>query len=494
MTAHAMLITLCLVGQGDSPLVLGQTKQLFLDDFLITEKENVTRHVHPIEKHPDNPVLRATEPWEDGVTILYGSVFRDGDKHRAWYYASGNVGYAESDDGVHWVKPRLGLVEFEGKPTNLLIRRGGTEGEQGNIPYFYEIFGVHRDDQDPDPTRRYKMGFLSIDRDYRGPREGRFHGGQRRGLGVATSADGFHWRLLDNWATEAICDGGTHWTLDPKRGKYLLYGRTKHIAPGLIEAWGNNEWVNRYFWGRSVARAESVDFVTWDVTDPGKAPVVMTADALDPPGTEIYSLHVFPYESVYVGLVQVFHNQPDQCHLDIQLAVSRDSVSFTRVGDRQPFIPVGPVGSWDRFNNSVANNNPILVGDELRFYYGGRTYRHSPYRGEDKGERGGGIGFGTIRRDRFVSLAASFDGGYLVTKPLKLKGGQLHVNAKSDFGEIVVEVLDASGQAIATSRPIRQDGLDVTVEWHNGGLAELASPVALRITLRNAHLFALWSS
>jgi hypothetical protein len=495
MTVFSGLVAVCLIGQSDAAIVLDGTKQMFLDDYLVARSENVARQIHAVDKYPGNPVLPATEPWENGVAILYGSVLREGDengpKYRAWYYAAGNVGYAESDDGIRWTKPRLGIVEIDGQDTNLVVRRGA-EGEPGSVPYFYEIFGVHRDDREPDPTLRYKMGFLSIDRDYRGPREDPFHRGQRRGLGVAASPDGIHWKLLDSWATEAICDGGTHWTFDPTRQKYVLYGRTKHIAPGLLEAWGDNDWVRRYFWGRSVTRVESPDLLNWDVTDPGKAPVVMTADAEDPPGTEIYSMHGFPYESVYIGLVQVFHNQPGQCHLDIQLAVSRDGVRFSRVGDRRPFIPVGPVGSWDRFNNSVANNPPIPVGDELRFYYGGRTYRHGPYQGNDKGERGGAIGFGTVRRDRFVSLGASFDGGRIVTKPLDLRGSRLHLNAKSDFGEIVVEALGPDGQVIARSTPIREDGLDVPVAWEEGSLDKVRGPIVLRITLRNALVFALW--
>ena len=117
---------------------------------------------------------------------------------------------------------------------------------------------------------------------------------------------------------------------------------------------------------------------------------------------------VFPYQGVYIGLVQVFHNMPDDCTLDLQLAVSRDTHTFVRVGDRSPFIPLGGVGEWDRFNLSPANNPPIEVGDELRFYYGGRPYRHSPYAGPDKGDPAGGIGFATVPRDRFVSLDATF--------------------------------------------------------------------------------------
>ena len=193
--------------------------------------------------------------------------------------------------------------------------------------------------------------------------------------------------------------------------------------------------------------------------------------------------------------------RPDACTLDAQLAVSRDGVHFRRVADRSPILAVGPIGSWDRFNQSLANNPPIAVGDELRIYYGGRTYRHSPYQGKDTGPTAGGIGFATVRRDRFVSLEASFDGGQVVTKPLKLAGKSLHLNAQSNFGEIVIEALppgvvagDAAGKPIARSQPIRGDSLDGRVEWAEGSLEELDTPVVLRITLKNACLYALWCS
>ena len=105
---------------------------------------------------------------------------------------------------------------------------------------------------------------------------------------------------------------------------------------------------------------------------------------------------------------------------------------------------------------------------------------------------GGAIGVGSVKRDRFVALQASFDGGSVVTKPLTLAGTQLHLNTVSDFGEVLVTVHDASGKVVAVSEPVTADALDIPVTWAEGGIEGLDGPVTLAITLRNAKLFALW--
>jgi len=481
-------LCVCAGVAGGPELQLDRTRQLFLDDHLIESMQNVDRKVQPATKYAGNPVLRKTESYETNVNIVYGSVLHDQDRYRMWYITGGAVAYAESDDGVVWHKPKMDIVTVDGQPTNLLLRKTG----DGSIPYFYEMFGVFKDQQDQDPARRYKMGFLSLDPNYTGPRGARFHDGQRRGLGVAGSPDGLRWTLIENWATEAICDGATHWMFDPARGSYVLYGRTKHTPDDVQAAWSAFDWYNSWHWGRAVARIESPDFLHWDHTEPASAPVVMAADLADPPGTEIYSMLVFPYEGVYIGLVQTFLCRPDAATLEIQLAVSRDGVRFTRVADRSPFIPRGPVGSWDRFNLSLATNPPLAVGDELRFYYGGRSYRHNPYAGPDKGESFGGVGLATVLRDRFVSLEASFDGGTVITRPLRIAGTELYVNADSDFGQIVVEVLNGEGQVAAVSDPVVGDAVKLPVRWESGELP-VNEPVRLRFTLRNARLFAVWA-
>jgi hypothetical protein len=514
-------------------LVLDARKQLFLDDYLVDSVANVRRVIHPAKKHSANPVLQPG--------FIYGSVIRDGGKYRMWYQAAtgfARVAYAESADGITWEKPNLGLVEIDGKPTNLVLGRRARSGGHNQplppvknpeiaFPYFYELFGVHKDTNDPDASRRYKMGFLDSDYEYKGSEGDPFHRyqaeeekglvykPQRRGLAVAGSADGIHWRVLKDFATESICDGGTHWMFDAAAHKYVLYGRSFYISPEINQAWGVGvdtstgdrftrvpalaldpalrTWIQGHFWGRAVARLESPDFIHWDYNKPATAPIVMSADPLDQPGDETYDMHVFPYEGIYIGLLKMYHDVPDDPVLDVQLTTSRDSVHFTRVGDRKPFIPVGVIGEWDRFNQSLATNPPIAVGDELRFYYSGTTARHSPYSLKDTGPKWDGIGFATIPRDRFVSLAASFDGGAMVTKPVRIGGRTLHLNARSEFGAIVVEALDGNDQVICRSKPVQGDALDIPVEWESGTLPQ-GRVVALRFSLKNAHVFAVWCS
>ena len=76
---------------------------------------------------------------------------------------------------------------------------------------------------------------------------------------------------------------------------------------------------------------------------------------------------------------------------------------------------------------------------------------------------------------------------------MKLNGATLHLNARSDFGEIIVELLDVSDTLLARSKPIQRDALDIPVEW-TGDVERPHELVRLRIKLQNARLFALWCS
>ena len=104
-----------------------------------------------------------------------------------------------------------------------------------------------------------------------------------------------------------------------------------------------------------------------------------------------------------------------------------------------------------------------------------------------------GIGLAMLRLDGFASLNASFDGGQVTTWPFALAGDELHLNAKADYGQLTVELLDEEWQPIPgyTAQDcvaIAEDGVVVPVRWRDDrDLSALREqPVRLRFALHNA--------
>jgi len=90
---------------------VGSKAQLFVDRILVREARGIVFTLHPAEKHPDNPLIRADRPWEGWRIVSYGTVLYDEDDSSAGYIRAGDAGeapltlYAISEDGVSWEKP-----------------------------------------------------------------------------------------------------------------------------------------------------------------------------------------------------------------------------------------------------------------------------------------------------------------------------------------------------------------------------------------------------
>lgn len=493
-----------------TPVRIHGHRQLFLDDYLIEACEGMRRRVCPVRKHEGNPVIRPEEDWEPSGYVGRGAFLFDEEEgiHKAWCSChgaprceepdsttlTGALSYFTSEDGIHWERPELDLIQIGGRRTNV-VALGFRSGLARAWPALNEPFGVVKDLDDPDPNRRYKMGYLYLVPDYRGPDADPFHPAEYRGLGVAFSPDGCRWTTLARAVTRATCDGFTHWCRDPRTGRWILFGRTKHIPPEMESRFGDLPGWRQAYWGRAVRRAESADFVHWT---PDEGELCLAPDVEDGPYGEIYGMRVFPYEGLFVGLPQLFHNTPEDAHLEIQLAVSRDGRHFERLSDRSPFIPVGGVGEWDRFNNGNVQGEPVRVGDELRFYYGGRNARHSgAYRGDDNGvgilDCVSAVGLGTVKLDRFAAMEATFSGGTLRTKPLLWEGAALHVNAAVPFGRLEVALLGEDGHPVegAAAVVMGEDSVDTPVPLPGVG-ATAGRPARLSFTLHNGRLFSFW--
>ncbi|MCA9427768.1 MAG: hypothetical protein KC994_22000, partial [Candidatus Omnitrophica bacterium] len=115
--------------------VKGRVLLLAIDDHLLRDRENLALTLHSPEVR-EEPVLTPERNDPDApdsmASHFYGTVLYDQGKYRMWYYAvslraepddlkQGPVCYAESLDGIEWVKPSLGQVEINGSTDNNAI-------------------------------------------------------------------------------------------------------------------------------------------------------------------------------------------------------------------------------------------------------------------------------------------------------------------------------------------------------------------------------------
>lgn len=459
------------------PVDVGSSRQLFLDDLWFDKKENVRLAFHT--PTPREIVIRAKDhPWEPIAHGLhYSCVLKDGDRFRMWYRV--DVGkdaraltcHAESQDGVHWEKPDLGIVEWKGsKKNNLVFPAGGVEGINASIIL----------DPNGSGDERYKM----ITRP-----SGRI-------LGFA-SGDGLHWKpvagnpLIDN----PPVDSHNILLWDDEKKRYVIYLR------GIDRSRAGD------FKGgiRAIRRAESEDFLHWSTPE-----LVVSADDQDPEDLNLYTNATVKYERAqraYLMFPMVLYTRrhyekapgpettstvpglsPTFAGLsDTQFASSRDGIHWDR--RRKPFLGPG------RDERSWCDRNPIMgVGilqtapDELSMYYSDfLRYPESHFRRA------------TLRTDGFVSVEGPYDGwGEFTTPPLVFSGKQLEMNYRtSGGGTILVELQQQDGRPIPgflldDCPPIFGDKIDAAVHWKErtevGSLAD--RPVRLRIRLRDAELFA----
>jgi hypothetical protein len=474
MTALTLLLGAA-VAETPSPIRVGKTHQLLLDDALLESQDGLARIVNQPVKCHDNPVLTYDKPWEGNCVILWGSVLYDDHTRcfKMWYEAfqkfppKGEPGerlcYATSRDGMKWEKPELGLVAYRGSAANNIVLNGP-----------FDAPTVIRN-PNPADTDRYLLYY---------------HQG---GIHRAVSADGLRWRREDRVLVNSGDRNAV--TYDPVGKKFYIVTRPiERKTPGrACGLWQSDDGTKFAYIGEIAA-----------------------ADQRDPPGTELYGMIPFRYEGLLLGFLEPFY--VPRRKLDTQLMYSFDARQWHRAADRQVFLPWGPPGSWDQAWVTPSHNPPIRVGDKLYVFYQGRRTLH--WASQPFGHIGS-IGLAFLRPDGFASLepvepadanAWKVDVGQkpntdhqyrgtATTTRLLLDGLRLHVNATARPGTVKVAVLDAAGNEIpgftaADCQPMRMiDSLDYTVVWReNPSLSRLAGqPVRLRFDLQGAKLHSFWT-
>ncbi|MCC6822685.1 MAG: hypothetical protein IT579_18290 [Verrucomicrobia subdivision 3 bacterium] len=447
-------------------IVVGDQKQLFIDDSFVKQATNVVLRMHPALKTGEQTLV-PTQPWEN-ASLNWFSVLRHDGKFRMWYECYDVEGwpttndtsfcYAESVDGLRWEKPNLGLFNYHGSTNNnILFREIGPPGAYSRV----HGAGVFLDPTAP-PAARYKCVsqgmFASSAPPYR--------------VAGMVSADGLRWTRLPNVICDLFADSQYSAFWDAAGDAFVLYGRV-----------GGR--------GRAIGRAPSRDFSHFEPLQ-----LVLENEA----ARDLYNPAAVKYPdaaNTYLMFPSVYDHQADT--LAIHLAVSRDGIHWSYPDRATPFIPLGSPGQFDS-GSLYLGQGLVPVRDELWHYYSGSPLKHEQATLEllTNAANHRIYSRAKIRLDGYVSAAAGNDDGSFVTPPLQFKGNALALNvAVRDGGRVRVGLLDEAGRpvpglTVADCVPITGDHIRHVVAWNTKtNLSSLAAqPVCLSFQMTKANLFA----
>ena len=473
---------------------IGSRRELMIDMHVLDRLEGGAE-LKLSEPRPAGAALRFEKPWE-GAFCGYCTVLRDGDRvrlyYRGWPSAEDSADQvtclAESDDGITFHRPNLGLYEVRGTRDNnvILTNDPGAFDFKVKKSDFPHNFAPLLDARPGVPAdQRYKAlarGIVDnvVDNE----------GHTAVNLFAFASADGVHWRMLHDQAviTKGKFDSQNLAFWSEAEGCYACYLR---IAGRDV--------------ARSIARCTSEDFLHW--SDP------VEMDMGETPPEHLYTNQTQPYfraPHIYVALPGRFfpgrkvltdaegealgvHREP---HRDIGYWQDcSDAVLMTsRGGNRydRTFMEAFVRPGLDRRNWTSRCNYPacgvVQTGpEEMSLYVDRYNAQDSKY-----------LERLTLRLDGFASLHAPYGGGAGLTRPLVFTGNRLTLNySTSAAGCVRVGLLGPDGSAvpgfgIEDCDPLIGDEIDRTVTWSDrADVSALAGrPVCLRLELRDADVYS----
>ena len=437
---------------------IGSRLELFVDDTLIEKQRGVTLKLQT--PAVQEVAVRFDRPWE-GPFSTYPSVLRDGELFRLYYRGLRSDGspertcVAESRDGKRWVKPKLGLVEWQGTRENNIC--WGGYGNHCFAPFVDLKPGVKQ-------SERYKAiaGCPPV---------------------ALVSPDGLRWKqvgkppLIRQGAFDSL--NLAFW--DTVQEQYVAYVRTWDDGGGLV--------TNDYTGYRSIGRATSPDFRHW--SDTGEI------DYGASPREQLYTNAITPYfraPHIYLGFPKRFmearrllNEHPEPGISETVFMSSRDGIHWDRRFMEAFIRPGRDRLNWGDRSIMTAWGVVQTAADELSIYYT-ENYRHKSNR----------LRRASLRLDGFVSVHAPFAGGSMVTRALVFAGSELVLNyATSAAGSVQVEIQGEDGKALPgfalKDCPVMYwDEIAGTVRWRGGNVAALAGKrVRLRFVMKDADLFSM---
>ena len=454
-----------------NPEQIGTDRQLFVDDHWVDEISGACRVLQvPTSREV---AIAGDEPWD--ISPCCGRFMRDTDRYRAWYRSehdpehhlkrSGHdTLYAESVDGIHWEKPRLGLFEVRGSKGNNIVWMG----PGANLLPF----------RDPNPDAPEEERYKGIVRTS-GNDTDEF-GVPSRTVMALGSPDGVSWRLLqaDPVMTDWPFDSPNVAFWDDQHKEYVAY--TRGVA-GTGTFLGGLRWIRR---------ATSVDFVSWSELVP--------IDTGETPTEEFYSNACVKYErapNTYLMFPSRFVHErvpnPEWTYdtgvNDIVFMSSRNGLHFDR-SFKEAFIRPGlDQSNWHDRGIYIEAGLLFLSPTEMSIY--GMENSHLPTQR---------IRRYSLRTDGFVSVQAGYGGGEITTPMLTFDGEELELNySTSAVGSVRVEIQDAAGTPLPgfgldACPELFGDEIEGAMSWDGGrDVSSLAGKaVRLRFVLKDADLYA----
>ncbi|RLT10774.1 MAG: hypothetical protein DWI21_03705 [Planctomycetota bacterium] len=490
---------------------------LFVDDRWIEKQRGVTR-VYNQAQPLDQPII-APDDAKTEADCAWGNVIREADgKFRLWYCtmtmgrnaagphemaAAGVWGrgddftfrprsdadrpdvesmlgkYAESDDGIMWRKPKVGLIANRGNKDNNVILTGQRASEQtrGALTNF-DGYTILRDDREPNPDRRYKM--------------------------VA------HWESVHYWDNHAVSGslGRPKAMMDryaAARGEYITYSpdglrweqpleRLESLPSGggdrllVVPDRRNNRWMAYVRSGGHSypAFSYSDDLRQWSPAEPARR---ITPELVNAPAVEC--MIPFNYGNQDLGFPCGMDKPKGQ--FTVMLASRHDRGEWSPVVQTSGFIHPGPPGSYYATGAVPLHNEPFLVGDEMLIFF--NAFSRNQQTPCPLGSRS--IGVAKLRRDAFVGVRSSEKEsiGQLTTKPLPVRGNRLLLNveqrsgAGERAGEVTVALLDEQGTELpgfgfADSMPLITDAIRAPVQWKTQADLSSLRDKNVRVALR----------
>lgn len=460
---------------GEPPtLDIGSRRELFVDHYLIERLDGTRLKLH--EPRPAEVAIKIDRLWE-GEFNFGSAVLADGDSYRIYYRGMRPDGQAhsccaQSKDGIHWTKPDLGLVELDGSRQNNLI--GSEDGGPAHVSPFF----------DTKPGVPASERFKGVSTDFNSKR-----------MYVWTSPDGFKWRKLHE---EHVFVSKLPTAFDTYNLAFWSEAESCYVF--LFRAWSDGI--------RSIGRTSSKDLLHWteeSFVTYGDKNVVTPPEHLYTPATEPYfrapHIHVaFParfmqgrrvltdaqVKDLQIVQLEEKHRYYLDCS-DGAFMTSRGGPHFDRTFMSVFVRPGMGLENWvSRTNYPLQGVVP--TGPAEMSIYVNRHYAQKSWH----------IQRCTLRIDGFASVNAPYEGGQLVTKPLKFRGRELEINfATSSAGDIRVEIQEADGTPIpgytlAECPEIIGDEIARIVDWDGGSdVSNLAGrKVRLRLVMKDADLYS----